>query len=133
MGAARDVVSQLIEAINSRDLEAARGLVARDATVVTAQGRHLDADGLRQLVTETYTAFPDLQISVTRWIEDGDVVVSEEVLAGTHSGPFAGLAPTGRPVELRMLHIHTVREGQIVERVAYRDTTAILRQLTPGT
>lgn len=129
MGAAREVVERLIEAINRRDLESARGLIAEDATVVTAQGRRLDANGLGQLVAATYSAFPDLQISVARWIEDGNTAVSEEVMAATHSGPFAGLAPTGRRVELRMVHIHTVRAGQIVERVTYHDTAAILRQL----
>jgi steroid delta-isomerase-like uncharacterized protein len=130
MGAARDVVEQLIGAMNGRDLELARRLIAEDARVITAQGRRLDADGLRQLVSGTYAAFSDLEITVTRWVEDGDVVVTEEVMAAIHSGPFAGLEPTGRRVELPMVHVHRVAAGQIVERVTYYDTARILRQLT---
>ncbi len=130
MGSARSVVEQLIAAINGRDLESARRLIAPDARVVTAQGRHLDAEGLRQLVSGTYAAFSDLEITVTRWVEEGEVVVSEEVMAATHSGPFAGLEATGRRVELPMVHVHRVVDGQVVERVTYHDTAAILRQLT---
>ena len=133
MGAARTVVEQLIEAINGRDLERARDLLAGDARVVTAQGRQLDADGLRGLVAETYSAFPDLRITPTRWIEAGDVVATEEVMDATHQGTFAGLAPTGRPVRLPMVHVHRVVDGRIVERVAYHDTAGILRQLTSPT
>jgi ketosteroid isomerase-like protein len=50
--------------------------------------------------------------------------------AGKHLGSFAGLDPTGRRVRLPMVHITRVRDGHIVERVAYHDTAGILRQLT---
>jgi len=75
-------------------------------------------------------AFPDLRMTVQRWVEDGEVVVTEEVMEGTHRGEFAGMAPTGRRVNLPMVHVTRVVEGRIVERVAYHDTAGIVRQLT---
>ena len=64
-----------------------------------------------------------------RWVLDGDVVVTEEVMEGTHKGPFAGLAPTGRRVRIPLVHVSRVSDGLVVERIGYHDTAAIVRQL----
>ena len=85
--------------------------------------------GLARLLTDTVTAFPDLEMRVERWVEQDGVVVTEEVMEGTHRGTFAGLQPTGRPVKLPICHVTRVVDGRIVERVAYHDTAGILRQL----
>ena len=107
-----------------------RRLYAADARLVTAQGRRLDLDGIDAMVSVTLRAFPDMRMTVQRWVEDGDVVVTEEVMEGTHRGEFAGMAPTGRRISLPMVHVTRVAEGRIVERVAYHDTAGIVRQLT---
>lgn len=129
MSDARRVIEQLVSTINAHDLAAGRALYAADVRAVTATGRHLDLDGLDAVLAATFDAFPDLRIEVQRWIVDGDVVATEEVMEGTHRGPFAGLAPTGRRVRLPMAHVNRVIGGRIVERVAYHDTAGILRQL----
>ena len=129
MGQARSVVAQLNETLNAHDVSGGRRLYASDARLVTAQGRRLDLDGINAMVRLTLRAFPDLTMTVHRWVEDGDVVVTEEVMEGTQQGEFAGIAPTGRRVSLPMVHVTRVVEGRIVERVAYHDTAGILRQL----
>lgn len=126
---ARSVIEELVSTINAHDLPAGRALYAADVRAVTATGRHLDLDGLDAVLAATFSAFPDLRIEVQRWVVDGDVVATEEVMEGTHLGPFAGLAPTGRKVRLTMVHINRVSGGRIVERVAYHDSAGILRQL----
>lgn len=126
----RDVVSQLNDAINVKDLTRCRALYAAGARLVTAAGRHLDLDGLDAVMAAAFGAFPDLSVSITRAVCEGDTVVTEEVMEGTHIGHFAGLAPTGRRVRLPVVHVTRVVDGHIVERVAYHDTAQILRQLT---
>jgi predicted ester cyclase len=125
----RRVIEELVSTINAHDLAAGRALYDREVRAVTATGRHLDLNGLDALLAASFDAFPDLRVEVQRWIVDGDVVVTEEVMEGTHLGPFAGLAPTGRRVRLGMAHVNRVIGGRIVERVAYHDTAGILRQL----
>lgn len=126
----RTVVSELNEAINAKDLARCRRLYAAGARLVTAGGRHLDLGGLDAVMAAAFSAFPDLAVSTSRVVCEGDTVVTEDVMEGTHIGHFAGLAPTGRRVRLPMAHVTRVVDGRIVERVAYHDTAQILRQLT---
>lgn len=125
----KEVVGALVEAINAHDLSASRNLFRDDAWLVTAAGRRLDLDGLERMLELTLKAFPDLNMRVARWLVDGTMVVTEEVMEGTHFGNFAGLAPTGRRVHLPMVHLTTVSGDRIAERVTYHDTAGVLRQL----
>jgi steroid delta-isomerase-like uncharacterized protein len=127
----RAVVERLNETLNAHDVKAGRALYADDARLIPATGRAMDLDGLCLMLEMTLTAFPDLEMRVERWVVEGDTVVTEEVMVGTHMGPFAGLAPTGTGVRLPMTHITRVGRGLIVERIAYHDTAGILRQLQP--
>ena len=125
----KDVVGALVSAINDHDPAASRELFRSDAWLVTAAGRRLDLDGLERMLEVTLSAFPDLSMRVARWLVDGNVVVTEEVMEATHRGHFAGLAPTGRRVHLPMVHLTTVTGDRIAERVTYHDTAVVLRQL----
>jgi len=129
----KDVVGALVAAINDHDPTASRELFRSDAWVVTAAGRRLDLDGLERMLEVTLSAFPDLTMRVARWLVDGNVVVTEEVMEATHDGHFAGLAPTGRRVHLPMVHLTTVTDDRIAERVTYHDTAGVLRQLAGPT
>ena len=131
MPTARSVVERLHDTINAHDPTEGRDLFAADARMVTATGRVLDLAGMARLLQDTASAFPDFQVHVERWIvdADGETVVTEEVLEGTHAGEFGGLSPTGRRVRLRGCHITRVVGGRIVERVTYHDTAGVLRQL----
>jgi steroid delta-isomerase-like uncharacterized protein len=127
-----DVVAELNATLNAHDVAGGHALYGEEPRLVMASGHELDLAGLDRLMEMTLRAFPDMRISVRRCITDGETVVTEEVLEGTHRGPFAGLAPTGRPVQLPMVHVTVVRDGRIVERTAYHDTAGILRQLSAG-
>lgn len=125
----REVLEQLHDTINRHDPLGGRDLFHPDARIVAATGRVMTLGGLARLLADTATSFPDLVMRVERWVEQGDVVVTEEVMEGTHRGDFAGLAPTGRRVKLPICHVTRVVDGKIVERIAYHDTAGILRQL----
>jgi len=125
----REVLEQLHVTINRHDPAGGRDLFHPEARIVAATGRVMTLAGLARLLTDTVTAFPDLVMRVERWVEQDGVIVTEEVMEGTHRGPFAGLAPTGSPVKLPICHVTRVVDGKIVERVAYHDTAGILRQL----
>ena len=126
----REVMDKLHDTINAHDALKGRDLFDPQARIVTATGRVVSLAGLGRILADTLTAFPDLQVRIVRWVEQDDVIVTEEVMEGTHDGVFAGMSATGRRVKLPICHVTRVVDGRIVERIAYHDTAGILRQLT---
>ena len=119
---AREVVERLTETINAHDLSAGRALYAEDARLVPASGQAIDLDGLDAMMGASFAAMSDLTMRVVRWIEAGDIVVTEDLMEAT--------APNGSRLSVPMAHITRVVGGHIVERVAYHDTAVLMRALT---
>lgn len=59
-------------------------------------------DGARAFYAELFAAFPDNRFGLTDIVIGPQGVFEAVVLEATHIGPFAGLAPTGRPVRLEL-------------------------------
>ena len=64
-----------------------------------------------------------------------DVVVTEWVFTGTHTGPLGPpvfeerLAPTGRTIQFRGVTIYDVREGLIQRETIYMDLATLMVEL----
>jgi predicted ester cyclase len=66
--------------------------------------------------TSVRSAFPDMVFSVNLLIEQGDLVVSNWTVKGTHTGtPFYGVAASGKPVEINGTAVLRTVDGKIVE------------------
>jgi predicted ester cyclase len=80
-------------------------------------------------VAEWVKAFPDLRFEVEELLADGDKVVSRSVMHGTHEGVWHGIAPTGRQVMIRIMVIHRIAGGQIVEDWVLVESLGFFQQL----
>ena len=61
-------------------------------------------------------AFPDMTFTVELLIEQDDLVVSNWMVRGTHTGTaFYDVEPSGKPVTINGTAILRIRDGQIVE------------------
>ena len=58
--------------------------------------------GARAYYTELFAAFPDNRFALTDIVIGPQGVFEAVVLEATHLGPFAGLAPSGRPIRLEL-------------------------------
>jgi steroid delta-isomerase-like uncharacterized protein len=85
-------------------------------------------EGLKQTFAGFWSAFPDIHATV-QLIADEDKVASVVRLRGTHDGELMGLPPTGREVDVRVVEIFRVADGQIAERWGVVDRTALMTQL----
>jgi len=66
--------------------------------------------------TQVRNAFPDMEFSVELLIESDDLVVSNWMVRGTHTGTaFYSVEPTGKPVMINGTAILRIRDGKIVE------------------
>jgi len=91
-------------------------------------------DGVKRLIAGLRTGFPDLQTTIEDIFSDGDRVVVRFTARGTHSGPFMGIAPTGREATWSGVNIYRVSGGRIRETWQLADGLGLLRQLgaAPG-
>ena len=91
-------------------------------------------DGVKRLIAGLRTGFPDLQATIDDIFSDGEKVVVRFTARGTNSGPFQGMAPTGRGVTWAGVNIYRVSGGRIRETWQLADGLGILRQLgaAPG-
>ena len=91
-------------------------------------------DGVKRLIAGLRTAFPDIKTTIEDIFADGEKVVVRFSVRGTHSGPFMGIAPTGREAIWCGVNIYRVSGGRIRETWQLADGLGILRQLgaAPG-
>jgi predicted ester cyclase len=87
------------------------------------------AEGVRQQFDGFRVAFPDFRATILDQVAEGDKVVTRKVFHGTHLGPFQGIAPTGREVEIHLIDIVRVADGRIVEHWNCVDRLGLLAQL----
>ena len=86
-------------------------------------------EGVKRLITGLRTAFPDLQTAIEDIFSDGDRVVVRFTARGTQSGPFMGIAPTGKEAAWCGVNIYRVSGGRIRETWQLADGLGLLRQL----
>jgi predicted ester cyclase len=61
------------------------------------------------------TAFPDYHWEVQELVVEEDTVAARLIGQGTHTGPFGGIAPTGRTIRTQELVIYRIADGKIVQ------------------
>jgi predicted ester cyclase len=74
-------------------------------------------------------AFSDLRFELQETLAEGGTVMAAAIMTGKHTGVFNGIAPTGRPITHKQVHIFTVADGQIKHHRAVRDDLGLLLQL----
>jgi steroid delta-isomerase-like uncharacterized protein len=89
------------------------------------RGREAVRDFIVTMHTRQFDAAPELK-SLT--VGDGRAVV-EAVFVGTHTGEFAGLAPTGAAVRLPYVVVYDVAEERITALRAYMSIAALVAQI----
>jgi predicted ester cyclase len=101
------------------------------AETVVINGQPTSRARLRQNMAQRLTAFPDLEVTITEMLAEGNKVAIWYTARGTHRAEFEGVAPTGRRVTwdgADLLHIagQTIAEGRFLD-----DSLGLLRQLGP--
>lgn len=115
----KDVVRRLLEEVwNGRNVDAIDSFYHPGV-----------AEEIREHHRQFLTAFPDMHTTVEELIAEGDLVAARLVIEGTHRGPFAGLAPTGRRVLFVSHRFYRLREGKVVETLGMQDRLGLQQQL----
>ena len=72
-------------------------------------------NGMRKHLEAVKKTYPDYTMDIIRQFEDGEIVISEFIMRGTHKGEFKGITPTDKIIEMAGVDIDRVVNGKIVE------------------
>lgn len=129
MSNAEQIVSKLGDLANSHDAEAIQGYLDDDMDFYNPITGWSGKQGMYEIHTTLFKAFPDLYYEFSRVISSGDSVVAECTLKGIHQNDLMGIAPTQRQLELPAAFIVDVKADKVKKWVSYFDVTTMMRQL----
>jgi steroid delta-isomerase-like uncharacterized protein len=89
----------------------------------------MDLAGHQGFARMFYEAFSDLYHTVEDTIADEDHVAVRFTLRGTHTGDFAGIPATGRPIVVSAMAILRVADGRVAELRGVFDQLGMMQQL----
>jgi len=108
------------------DLAMAEGIFSED---VRTNGVRVGVAGPVGRIRDRLAGFPDLTTSIQDMFVSGDKLAVTLIWRGTHTGPYGGVAATGKPVEVRDTAIWHFTGGKVTEILTLQDQFAILKQV----
>ena len=122
------------DASNRHDVDAVAAFMAVDSL---NHGNPVGREGVRTVLRDIFTMFPDWHTTIDELVAEGDVVVSRHTTTATHLGMpivrnahnMRGIPPTGKPVIMKSIHIWHIKDGLITSHVAARDDLETMIQI----
>jgi steroid delta-isomerase-like uncharacterized protein len=127
----KSVISTFIEdVINQGRLERTDDIVMEDFVELDplpgqAQGR----EGLKEVIRQMRSAFPDIRWTVDEMLAEGDKVFTRFTWSGTHEGAFLGIPGTGRRITVKGTVIDRLVAGKMADSRILMDTLGMMQQL----
>ena len=90
---------------------------------------NFNRDALKQFVSTTIIAFPDIHFTINDQISEDDKVATRWTFRGTHQGEFMGVTATGKEITVSGVNISRHSNGKYVEDWGNWDGLGALQQL----
>lgn len=119
VAANKEAVRRLFEEVwNARNLDAVADVLVPDY-----------AERERVWAEMVLAAFPDTHFTIDDMLAEGDRVATRVTWRATHRGDFAGIAPTGKQIEISAMFIHRMGDGKAIESWGFGDAIGIYDQI----
>jgi predicted ester cyclase len=86
-------------------------------------------EGIKQMVSQTRTAFSDYHETIDHIVAEGDMMAYFLTMQGTFTGEYSGIKPTGKKMAYKNALLVRFKDGKQVETWAYGDSITYYRQL----
>ena len=117
------------EVLAGRRIDLLQDLIAPDFMGFDSAGAMMDFDGYVSAVEMLHDGFGQLTVTIEDQVAEKDRVTTRWTAVGRHTGPFAGIAPTGREVMMAGTDIHRIDGHRLVELWEQVDFAGVLAQL----
>ena len=89
----------------------------------------VDAEGVKESIAWSHSAFPDLRVTIEDQVAQGDKVATRWTVRGTHRGEMMGVAATGNQVTFTGTQVDYIPGGKLVESWSNWDTLGMQQQI----
>lgn len=113
----KDIVKHFYEVIVSENqLDELSNYISEDCIQKIGEKEiFIGIDGMKQHLLALKRTYPDYIMKIIRQYVEGDYVISEFIMRGTHKGEFIGITPTNKILEITGVDIDKVIDGKIIE------------------
>jgi steroid delta-isomerase-like uncharacterized protein len=132
----KQVINRFVEELwNERRLDVADAIFAEDCvTHQLRSGVPVDTvprgpQAIKEHVAGWIASFPDLHFNIEQMLSEGDRVVMQLLMEGTHQGAWLGIPASGKKIQLRTFTIHRVVQGKIVEDWVLVESLGFFQQI----
>ncbi|MBM3192512.1 MAG: ester cyclase [Chlamydiae bacterium] len=80
-------------------------------------------------IAALHKTFPDFQLTVTDLLVDKDQVLAKVSISGVQKGNFLGVAPTGKPIHIKIFDIFTIKDNKIISISEMWNELSVMKQL----
>jgi len=124
------IVLQFYKAFDDRQIEQALKLLAPNFVAhMAGMSEPLNAEEFERFGMSFYSAFGHGQHIFDQIVVADNQVVTCGTFTATHLGEFQGLPPTGKQIQLSVMHLDRVENGKIVEHWGHGDALGLMQQL----
>ncbi|MFE3845346.1 ester cyclase [Thermoplasmatota archaeon] len=130
----RDLVKRYIkEVLIEHDLEVLSDIVSENIlvhpTAMPCEASYFSISGISNWLNSQWKSFPDLKITDSFTISEGDIVAVHWTAQGTSKDNFFMLPPSGKKVQYTGNSMYRIEEGKIAEIWDARNTLGIMKQI----
>ncbi len=113
---------------NKKNLTLIDEFYAPDCVVYQAGAPHQGREAMKEALGAYFSAF-DIDSRTDFVVAEGDMVAIRDVMRFKHTGPFLGVAPTGKEATITTNDIYRIVNGKIVEQWVEGNMPALLQEL----
>lgn len=104
------------EVITNNQADKIKDYISDDSVVCLSKDRYpLGVKGMIDHLAATKQTYPDYSMEIIKQYQDGDYIISEFIMTGTHEGEWIGITPTHKTLKFNGVDIDKVVDGKIVE------------------
>ena len=126
----REVIKQYIERIwNNCDIAALEEFTSGEFSYQLGGQPPRDINAMKEFIVSVHEAFPDWRVDIKDISAEEDLIAVRWEGKVTHKGPFHGIAPTGRQINVCGINIYKLQNEKILQEWEQMDSLGMLGQL----
>lgn len=125
----KQLVRRYLKAFNDRDHETMSDILADDVVEHGIRDELKGIDRILEFLEAHFDTFPDYSGTTEAIIADDDMVTVRYTAAGTHTGEYRDIEPTGHTVEWTGIAMYRIADNEIAEIWIEEDRLSLFEQL----